>query len=234
MTKQTYGQYCPVAKAVEVLAERWTPLILRNLLLRPHRFNELERGLPGISRALLVQRLSRLERAGVITRQPMAGGQGVEYSLTEAGQEVRAVMDALAGWGARWAFGDPEPDDLDPVLLMWWMREGIDPAPLPDQRTVVQFDFQGHRGGSYWMVIERDEVSVCLEHPGFDINLLVTADLAVFYRVWLGRAPLAEAMRQGLVEFDGPTRLVRAFPQCLKLSMFADVVRAATPSAVGA
>lgn len=227
MTKQTYGQYCPVTKAAEVLGERWTPLIVRNLLLHPHRFNELERGLPGISRALLVQRLHHLERAGVVERRQTATGRGVEYHMTQAGRELEQVVNALAEWGARWAFGEPEPDDLDPGLLLWWMRDGIDLAALPSGRSVFQFDFRGQRGGCYWLVIEPDEVSVCLEHPRFDIDLWVTADLAAWYKVWLGRMTLGQAMRDGLVELEGPSDLVRAFPRCLKLSPFADIVRKA-------
>ncbi|MCW5850075.1 MAG: helix-turn-helix transcriptional regulator [Anaerolineae bacterium] len=230
MTKQAYGQYCPVTKAAEILGERWTPLIVRNLLLRPHRFNELERGLPGISRSLLVQRLNHLERAGIVERKQTASGRSGEYCMTQAGRELEGVVNALAEWGARWAFGDPEPDDLDPGLLLWWMRDGIDGASLPGGRNVVQFDFQGQRTACYWLVIEPDEVSVCLEHPGFAIDLWVTADLAAWYKVWLGRITLGQAMRDGLVELEGPSNLVRAFPRCLKLSPFSGFVRAAQSS----
>lgn len=232
----SYGQYCPVAKAAEIFADRWTPLIVRELLCGICHFNELERGLPGIPRSLLAQRLRRLEQAGVIARHVASNGRATEYQLTQAGQQLLVVVEALGTWGAQWAFGEPEPDELDPVLLLWWMRRGINAHLLPPQRLVVQFDFRGQRTGSYWLVMEPTEVSVCLQHPGFDIDLLVTADIAALYRVWLGRITLAEALRDGLIELDGTTPLVRAFPEWLALSPFAGVVHAtaiATPTAEG-
>lgn len=117
----SYGQYCPVAKAAEIFADRWTPLIMREMLHGIRRFNELERGLPGIPRSLLSQRLRRLERAGIIVRHLASNGRATEYHLTRAGQQLEAVVDVLGTWGAQWAFGDPVPDELDPGLLMWWM-----------------------------------------------------------------------------------------------------------------
>ncbi len=209
---RTYGQYCPIARAVEIFADRWTPLIIREMLEGVCHFNELERGLPGISRSLLAERLRRLERAGVVERLAPPGGRAAEYHLTPAGQELRGVLDALGQWGGRWTFGDPEPEELDPTLLMWWMRRRIQRDRLPSRRVVAQFDFHGRRDGSYWLVMERAEVSVCLHHPGFTIDLLVTADIAAFYRVLFRRLTLAEALRTGLIELDGPRSLVRGFP----------------------
>ncbi len=232
----SYGQYCPIAKAAEIFAERWTPLIVRELLCGICHFNELERGLPGIPRSLLAQRLRRLEQAGVITRQVASSGRATEYHLTQAGQQLLVVVEALGNWGAQWAFGEPAPGELDPPLLLWWMKRGVNLHLLPPQRIVVQFDVRGQRTGSYWLVMEPTEVSVCLQHPGFDVDLLVTADIAALYRVLLGRITLAEALRDGLVELDGPTHLVRAFPGWFALSSFAGAVRAAganTPTISG-
>lgn len=113
-----YGQYCPVARATEILADRWTLLIVRELLADIHRFNDLDRGLPGISRALLVERLRRLEAMGVVERRTGNGIRLIEYHLTRAGQQLQRVIDVLGGWGARWAFGDPRPTELDPVVLL--------------------------------------------------------------------------------------------------------------------
>ncbi len=209
---RTYGQYCPVAKATEIFADRWTPLIIREMLDGICHFNDLERGLPGISRSLLAERLRRLERAGVIERSAAPKGHATEYHLTPAGRELQEVIDVLGQWGARWAFGEPEPEELDPVLLMWWMRRRVQRHRLPPQRTVVQFDFRGQRTGSYWLVMEPAGVSVCLQPPGFAIDLLVTADIAACYRVLFRRLALAEALRAELIELDGPTPLVRAFP----------------------
>ena len=224
---RSYGQYCPMTKAVEILGERWTLLIVRELLLGVHRFNDLERGLPGISRALLAQRLRQLERSGVVERRVTSNGHATAYHLTPAGRELQHLVDVLVEWGARWAFGDPETADLDPVLLLWWMRDRIHRECLPPRQVVVQFDFRGARTRTLWLVLDRGDVSVCLRHPGFDSDVLVTADIAALYRVWLGRSTLAEAMRSHLVQLDGPPALVRAFPGWFAWSPVADVVRAA-------
>ncbi len=223
----SYGQYCPLAKAAEIFADRWTPLILRELLGGISHFNALERGLPGIPRSLLAQRLRRLEQAGILARHVMPTGRTSEYHLTPAGRQLEPVLDALGTWGARWAFADPEPDELDPGLLLWFMRRRVNAHLLPSRRAVVQFDFRGARTGSFWLVMEPTDVSVCLHHPGFDIDVLVTADIAAFYRVWFGRNTLEEALRAGLVELDGAPKLVRAFPRWFALSHFADAVHAA-------
>lgn len=223
-----YGQYCPVARASEILADRWTPLIVRELLADIHHFNDLDRGLPGISRALLVERLRRMERIGVVERRKSSEGRVTEYHLTRAGRELQRVIDVLGGWGARWAFGDPRPTELDPVVLLWWMRRRVHRHRLPERRVVIQFDFRGGRTGSYWLVLERTDVSVCLQHPKFDIDLRVTADINTFYRVWLGRITLGEAMHGRLVRFEGPSAVIRAFPNWFAWSPMANVVRTAT------
>lgn len=228
-----YGQYCPVARASEILADRWTPLIVRELLAGIHRFNELDRGLPGISRALLVQRLRRLEETGIVERRPGADGGGPAYHLTRAGRQLQRVIDVLGGWGARWAFGEPRPRELDPLVLLWWMRCRVYRHRLPDRRVVVQFDFQGPRGGCFWLVLERSDVSVCVQHPRFEIDLVVTADLAEFYRVWLGRIPLAEATRRGWVRVEGAPALRLGFTRWLAWSPMAPAVRRGLATVLG-
>src|SRR5262245_28434261 len=187
-----YGQYCPVARATEILADRWTLLIVRELLADIHHFNELGRGLPGISRALLVERLHRLVDMGIVERRALSGNRSAEYHLTAAGRQLQRIIDVLGGWGARWAFGDPRPTELDPVVLLWWMKRRVHRHRLPTRRVVMQFDFSGQRTGSYWLVLERRDVSVCLQHPKFDIDVRVSADIDAFYRVWLGRMTLEE------------------------------------------
>jgi DNA-binding HxlR family transcriptional regulator len=227
---QSYGQYCPVAKASEILADRWTPLILRELLAGGHHFNELERGLPGIPRSLLSQRLRRLERAGVVERHVAANGRASTYDLTPAGLGLRAAITALGDRGAQWVLRDPEPNELDPGLLLWRMRRRVHHERLPQRRTVVQFDFRGARPGSYWLVLEPSEVSVCLHDPGFEVDVWVTADVAAFHRVWLGRTSLAEAMSGEAVQIEGPRSLTRAFGTWFAWSPFAGTVRAAVAS----
>jgi DNA-binding HxlR family transcriptional regulator len=222
-----YGQYCPVARASEILADRWTPLIVRELLAGVRHFNDLDRGLPGISRALLVERLRRLEQTGVVVRRADPTGRA-EYHLTPAGHALQRVIDVVGEWGARWAFGDPRPNELDPIVLLWWMKRRVHEHQLPPRRVVIQFDFHGARSGSYWLLLTPADVSVCLRHPRFEIDLVVSADIAAFYRVWLGRIPLSEALRGGGVRLQGTPALARAFPQWFSWSPMAEAVRAAT------
>jgi DNA-binding HxlR family transcriptional regulator len=225
-----YGQYCPVARAAEILADRWTVLIVRELLAEVSHFNELERGLPRISRTLLSERLRRLEQAGVVERRAAPGGRRTEYRLTRAGRELQRIIDDLGQWGARWAFGDPRPNELDPIVLLWWMRRRVRQKRIGSRRVVIQFDFRGCPTQGYWLLIEPNDVSVCLKHPGHDVDLVVSADIMAFYRVWLGRATLAEAVRRDQVRLDGTPADIRAFPQWFAWSPMARAVRAALPT----
>lgn len=211
MATRSYGQYCPVARTAEIVADRWTPLIVRELLDGADGFNALQRALPGIARSVLADRLRRLEADGIMVREARENGSPVSYALTPAGQELRGVIDAMAVWGFRWAFGEPRAEELDPWLLLYWMRRRANAAGLPEQRVVVQFDFNGGWSGSYWLLIEPEDIVVCLHHPGFEIDLHVLADVATLYKVWLERMPLAVAQRANLIRLDGPPALARAF-----------------------
>ena len=222
-----YGQYCPVARAAEILGDRWTLLIVRDLLNGTRHFNDFERGLPGISRALLADRLRRLQKMGVIEKRT-TGSRNTEYQATSAGEELQAVIDGLMTWGARWTFGEPDQDELDPVLLLWWMRDRVCADQLPKERVVVQFDFHGNGGGSYWLVLAKEDVSVCLKHPGFEIDVLVTASLATFYKLWLGRVSYADSLREQKVEVDAIPAYARNFPNWFAWSPAAATVRAVT------
>ena len=223
-----YGQYCPVARAAEILGDRWTVLILRELLAGIGHFNELERGLPGVSRSLLAERLDRLARTGVLERRAVGRGKGVEYRLTPAGRALQPVIDAMGGWGARFAFGEPRPSELDPIVLLWWMRRRVAFDRLPRERLVVGFDFPGARPPRSWLVLRSfGEASICLKHPGFEEDVVATADIAAFYRVWLGRETLAAALRRGAVRLDGTPADLRGFPHWFTWSPMAGAVRAA-------
>ena len=167
---RSYAQYCPIAKASEVLGDRWTLLIVRELLGGASGFNELQRGLPGISRSVLTDRLRSLERAEIIERRTGPKGRTLEYRLTLAGRDLEAVVQAMGEWGVTWSFTDPRPEELDPDLLIVWMARHVDREQLPPDRTVVQFDFRNPTK-RFWMVLEPSEVSVCLQHPGFDVDL---------------------------------------------------------------
>jgi DNA-binding HxlR family transcriptional regulator len=223
-----YGQYCPIAKAVEILGDRWTLLIVRDLLTGTCHFNDLERGLPGISRGLLADRLRRLERMGLVEKVELADGrQRTAYYPTPAGRELQDVINSLLVWGAQWAFEEPEEQDLDPTLLMWWMRDRVCVDELPEHRVVIRFDFTGAKYEKFWLVLTREDVSVCLTDPGFELNVLVTADLSTFLQIWLGRVSYYEAVRDGRVEVDAVPRLVEAFPNWFAYSLAAPAVRAA-------
>lgn len=222
----TYKQYCPVARASEIVADRWTPLILRELLAGSRHFNEIERGLPGISRSLLVARLRHLERNGVVERCVGARPNAVEYVLTEAGRDLRQVLEQLGAWGVRWAFQEPRAEELDPALLLWKVHQRINRSLLPERRTTVEFDFTGRHGRRGWLVLEPHEVSVCLKPPGFDPDLIVHADLKYFTRVWLGAIDYDAALRCGGIAVDGPPSLARALPRWFLWSPMAKYVRA--------
>jgi DNA-binding HxlR family transcriptional regulator len=225
-----YGQFCPVAKAAEIVAERWTPLVLRELLCGSRRFADLHRGVPLMSRALLAQRLRQLEDAGIIQSRPKSRGRGREYVLTGAGEELRPVIDQLGGWGQRWARSQLGREDLDPGLLMWDIHRRVDVDRLPERRVVVRFDFRGMPRASrcpttWWLILQRSEVDLCLKDPGFEVDLVVHADVAALTRVWMGDVRLADTMRQGLIRLEGLPIFARAFPTWLTLSSFAGVER---------
>jgi DNA-binding HxlR family transcriptional regulator len=222
-----YDQYCPIARAAEILADRWTILIIRELLVDVNNFNELERGLPGISRPLLAERLRRLVRTGVLERRTEKRGKRIEYRLTQAGRDLRPIIRILGEWGARWAFGDPRPNELDPTILLWWMRRRVCLDHIPRQRVVIQFDFRGAVKKTFWLLIEPTGVSICLKNPGFDIDVIVAADVMALYRVWLGGSTLTEALRKQQVQLTGTPADVRTFPRWFAWSPMADAVRAA-------
>jgi DNA-binding HxlR family transcriptional regulator len=226
----SYGQFCPVAKAMELLDERWTLLVVRELLFGSTRFNEIRRGVPRMSPALLSTRLAHLTKAGVIERRTC--GRDVEYVLTPAGRELGPVVEALGMWGARWA-GNRINADYDPKLLMWDMHRNVDHALVPAGRTVLHFRFpelQG-KGSLWWMTLTRDEADVCDYDPGHDLGVTVTATLKGLTEVWLGELSWKSAQRNGEVRIDGPTALRRALPTWFRLSSAAAVPRPALTTA---
>ncbi len=222
---QPYRQYCPVARAHEILGDRWTMLIVRELIAGLGQFNEIARGLPGISRSLLTVSLRRLEDVGVIRRVP-GGPRGLRYELTKAGRDLESVVVAMGAWASKWAFGMPDEDELDAGLLLWWMQRRLNVEELPGPRTTIEFDFLAARRSRFWFVIDRGEASVCLEDPGFDIGLVVTADLSTFYQVWLGKMTLRRAMSSGRLRIEGIPAFERAFPKWFLWSPMADFVGA--------
>jgi DNA-binding HxlR family transcriptional regulator len=223
-----YGQFCPVAKASEIFAERWTPLVVRELICGSTTFNDLKRGVPLMSRTLLSTRLRELERAGIVERQPGQGRSSHTYHLTPAGEELRPIVLALGEWGQRWARGSVNPDDLDPTLLMWDMRRSIALDQVPDHRTVVSFvftDVSQKVPKRTWLVIDPPDVDVCYKDPGFEENLVVTTPLERLIQVWMGDVSFGASLRDGSIVVDGPRKLASKFPDWLQLSAFAPIER---------
>lgn len=220
-----YYQFCPVSKAMELLDERWTLLVVRELGCGSRRFNELRRGLPRMSPTLLSKRLSQLVRAGVVERR--AQGDEVGYELTPAGEELRPVVEALGAWGVRW-IGHLGEEDLDPQLLLWDMHRNVDRGAVPDGRTVVHFHFPDARASArdWWLVITPGEVDVCDVDPGHEVAVSVTASLRALTEVWRGDVAWSAALAAGQVEVRGDEVLRRAFPTWF-VSVFASVPRPA-------
>jgi len=222
----SYYQFCPVAKAMELLDERWTMLIVRELVTGSQHFNDLRRGVPRMSPTLLSKRLSQLVRAGIVDRQ--ADGTQVRYVLTQAGRELQPVVETLGTWGVRW-MGELGDQDLDPKLLLWDMHRNIHHGAVPAGRTVVQFTFPDVPAKTryWWLVITSGQADVCDADPGYPVSVTVTAGLAVMCQVWRGDLGWGQAMRSGAVLLNGPQTLRRALPSWFKLSAFAAVPRPA-------
>jgi len=221
-----YGQFCPIAVACEVFAERWTPLVLRDILCGRRHFNALRRGLPLISRTLLARRLRELEAHGLVERRRKPDGRGFEYHPTPACDALLPIIMELGNWGRRWMYPGVSRDDLDPALLMWDVQQRLRTEALPEQRTVVQFGFRGmprrmRELGDWWLVIERPDVELCLKDPGHEVDLYVSADLLAMTRVWMGEQSIRSALQKGEISLNGRSALVQAFPRWLKLSVFA-------------
>jgi DNA-binding HxlR family transcriptional regulator len=227
---RSYGQYCPVAKAAEIVGDRWTLMVIRELLFGPLGFNELARGLPGISRSVLAERLRRLQRLGVAERARRDGDRAGGWRLTPIGEQLGATVRSLGEWAARWVLQDPAQAELDPDLLVLWISRHVDKEALPDRRVVVDFDLRGPRPGRYWLVLERPgQVSICFEDPCLDERhyVYVQAQTFALYQVYMGRVPLRDALDDGAVGLAGQPELVRAFARWFTWSHFAPIVGAA-------
>ena len=220
-----YGRYCPIALGTEVVADRWTPLILRELILGNTRFNEIARGMPGISRSLLAQRLRHLESKGVVELWPSPGGRGNEYHLTPAGRDLEAVVMAIGRWAVEWMYDDVSLNDVDMVTLTWWMHRRIDQSSLPPGRVVLQFDHTAPEKKSIWMVFDRGEPSVCTQHPGFDPDVIVTTPTPVLAGVFAGVDSWARAIASGAITVAGVPAFTKAIQRWFLWSPFADQTR---------
>jgi DNA-binding HxlR family transcriptional regulator len=218
-----YGQFCPVAQAAEVLTERWTLLVVRELLAGSERFNEIQQGVPLMSSSLLSKRLRELERSGVITREPLPGERGHRYRLTPAGEALGPLVVSLGNWGKEWLQREITAEESDPALLMWDLRRNLLLDRLPQDRLVVFFRYRDAAGPkrAWWVVAERSGTELCLTDPGHPVDLEVDAEVRAMAEVWVGRLDLGAAIRSRRVRLRGPEHLVRSVPEWFGLSAFA-------------
>jgi len=227
MSDGSYSQFCPVSMAAEIICSRWTLLVLRELVLGSTRFNELRRGLPSMSPALLSKRLKDLEAAGIVMHIAAERESGVlEYRLTEAGDELRPIIEAIGVWGHRWVTTEATLKNLDANLLMWDIRRNINTDPIPPRRNTIQFMFNDRPPSerNYWLIVEPgNDVDLCLVDPGFDVDLYVSTDLRTMTEVWLGYTAVGPASEDGRLALTGDSKLAADLRRWLKLSAFANV-----------
>jgi DNA-binding HxlR family transcriptional regulator len=225
MTQGSYNQFCPVAMAAEILCTRWTLLIVRELVAGTTRFNDLRRGVPRMSPALLSQRLKELEAAGVVRRRPVKGEAGAhEYQLTPAGLELEKLVEAFGVWGQRWVDSKLSLQKLDPQLLMWDMRRKLNPSPLPPRRSVIQFRYPELPAAqrAWWLIVEPEEdVDLCGVDPGFDVDLYVSCDLRTMTAIWMGDDTVRAALATKRLMLTGDSKLAASMQTWLGLSPFA-------------
>lgn len=225
---KTYGQYCPIARASELLAERWTPIIIRNLLAGCRTFGELLEGAPGISKALLAQRLDLLERSGVLTKAAAnRGGSRFSYQLTEMGRELKTVTDAMGHWGARWL--EVEPRHVDATYVLWATCRLVDLEKLPEKGIIARIELADRPESRLWMMLRRPHAEICSSYPGRDEDLVVRTDSATLAHWHLRHLTTRDAMSSGRLDIQGPGRTVKAFLGCLRPSPFAATQPAIVP-----
>ncbi len=219
----SYGQFCPIAQAAEVLTERWTLLVLREMLVGSTRFNDIQRGVPLMSSSLLSRRLRELERSGLITRRPLRGQRGHEYRLTPAGEALGPLLLSLGVWSREWLQREVTDDDADPALLMWDMQRNVRLDRLPQDRLVTFFRYRGvpEKKRAWWLVAQRSGTDLCLSDPGFGVDLHVDAEPRAMAQIWIGKLELGAAMQSRKLRVRGPDHLVRSLPHWLGLNAFA-------------
>jgi DNA-binding HxlR family transcriptional regulator len=228
-----YGQFCPIAKATEILGERWTILILRELLMGGRRFNELQRGLGEISPALLTSRLKSLEEQGMVARRRISGQRGHEYFPTPACDALLPVLIAIGEWGLIWVRDMLVEDDFDVDFLMYYLERSIDPEKLPGDQTVIRFQFTELRGQrNWWLLVERSSVQICLTPPARDVDIYLTTTLRTMHDVWMGDRSYRDAVNAEDLIIEGEPALTRNVSSWLRPSVFASSDRAPIPASL--
>ena len=221
-----YGQFCPVAKSSELIGEKWTLLILRELLLGTTRFNDFQRALSRMSPTLLVKRLRHLQNCGIIVRKKLSGQRGYEYRLTAAGKELAPLVETLAVWGMRWARSQLTDDELDVEFLMREQQRRLRTKYLPDGQTVICITFNElslHK--TWWLLVDGDDVDLCTEDPGKDVDLYVNSSVRTLVEIWNGDLNIREALTNRSIRATGMRHLIRAMPDWLGVCMYKNVTR---------
>lgn len=219
-----YGQFCPIAKAAEILGEKWTILVVRELLMGSSRFNQLQRGLGLISPTILSKRLAMLDARGLVYRKRISGQRGYEYFPTESCRQLLPILLALGGWGMRWARTNLTASDYDVALLMLYLERSIVPDKLPGGETVIRFYFADLSDLSdWWIVVEGETVDVCTTDPGKDVDVHLSTTVKAMTEMWLGNVAFRDALSSGDVTITGPRALTGTVSGWLSRSVFADL-----------
>ena len=214
----SYGQFCPLAQATQLLCERWTLIVVRELIAGSTRFNEIKKGVPTMSPTLLSARLKQLVEAKVVDQSGSKGNY--TYTLTSAGLELRPVVELLGAWGHRWARSDLNKGDLDAGLLMWDMRRTVDPAVFPKRRIVVQFEYpDAPKGGrNWWLVSEDGEIDLCLSNPGHEVDIVIKCSLKTMSGIWICEQQFGDAVKKGDIKILGDAKLASKLQDWLRSS----------------
>ena len=217
----SYGQFCPLAQAAQLLCERWTLIVVRELIAGSTRFNEIKKGVPTMSPTLLSARLKQLVAAKVVEQSGSKGNY--TYNLTSAGLELRPIVELLGAWGHRWAHSNLDKGDLDAGLLMWDMRRTVDPAVFPSYRVVVQFEYPDAPKGErdWWLVSENGEIDLCLNNPGYDVDIMIKCSLKTMTEIWICQQPFRDAVKKGDIKVLGDSKLTSKLQDWLRTSPLA-------------
>lgn len=220
----SYGQFCPIAKAMELLGEKWTMLLVRELLMGGRRFSELQRGLPQISPSLLTKRLQALEDHGMVIKKNISGQKGFEYFPSEPCKELRPLLEQVGHWGMRWLRDQMTEDDFDLELLMLYLQRSIIPDKLVGDETVIRFNFRDvDEFPTWWIVVSGEDVDVCIRDPGKDVDVYFNVGLRVMCEVWMGDMSYKRAIADGKLELVGLPALTRNVERWLAPSIFAGI-----------
>lgn len=229
----SYKQFCPIAKATEILGEKWTILIVREILMGASRFNEIQRGLGDISPALLTNRLKSLESNNMIVRRKIPGQRGFEYFPTEATENLLPVLVSLGEWGLTWARHTLWEGDFDVEFLMTYLERSIDPTKIAGNEAVILFKFKDlaatKEQSDFWVVVENDDVQLCLTEPGRDVNVYFNCTVRTMHDVWMGDRTYKQAISDGDLIVEGEPGLTRNIRSWLRPSVFEESDRVPIP-----